>query len=265
MRAMSLRNFSGHAAFPGGKADSLDETPFQVARREASEEIGLPLDDKKLPPPFRIEHLCELPYNLAKTALAVRPCVAFLHSEESDEAHSASVEENMIPRLDAKEVAAVFSAPFHNFLRAEDEVREGISLPGKRSDWYSGAWNDWNNTRWRMHDFQVPITNQTVSKPKVRDGGQASIAEEPDMEESTRYRVWGMTARILVDAARIAYGEEPEFEYNTHIGDEEMIENLEKMGSMKEKVSGGPDLSRVDLVKASEKAKAEMRAADSKM
>lgn len=63
-----------------------------------------------------------------------------------------------------------------------------------------------------MHDFQVPVTNQTISKPKSRNGGQAAIAEELDKEELTRYRVWGMTARILVDAARIAYGEDPEFE-----------------------------------------------------
>jgi 8-oxo-dGTP pyrophosphatase MutT (NUDIX family) len=27
MRAASLRSFSGHAAFPGGKADDTDETP----------------------------------------------------------------------------------------------------------------------------------------------------------------------------------------------------------------------------------------------
>lgn len=27
MRAASLRNFSGHAALPGGKADSINETP----------------------------------------------------------------------------------------------------------------------------------------------------------------------------------------------------------------------------------------------
>lgn len=27
MRAASLRSYSGHAAFPGGKADSLEETP----------------------------------------------------------------------------------------------------------------------------------------------------------------------------------------------------------------------------------------------
>ncbi|RDW74020.1 hypothetical protein BP5796_07462 [Coleophoma crateriformis] len=269
MRAMSLRNFSGngtgHAAFPGGKADTLEETPFEIARREAFEEIGLPQDDKKLPPPFRVEHLCELPYNLARTALAVRPCVAFLHSDDTSGMKSASVEESMIPRLDAKEVAAVFSAPFHNFLRAEDEVRDNETVPGKRSDWYSGSWSDWNKTRWRMHDFQVPIVNQMVSKPKSRDGGQAAISEELDHEELTRYRVWGMTARILVDAARIAYGEDPEFEFNTHLGDERMIENLEKMGQMKEKKLGGPDLSRTDLEEASKKTAAELRKSDAKM
>ncbi|RDW67751.1 hypothetical protein BP6252_09147 [Coleophoma cylindrospora] len=255
----------GHAAFPGGKADTLEETPFEIARREAFEEIGLPQDDKKLPPPFRVEHLCELPYNLARTALAVRPCVAFLHSDDTSGMKSASVEESMIPRLDAKEVAAVFSAPFHNFLRAEDEVRENETVPGKRSDWYSGSWSDWNKTKWRMHDFQVPIVNQMVSKPKSRDGGQAAIAEELDHEELTRYRVWGMTARILVDAARIAYGEDPEFEFNTHLGDERMIENLEKMGQMKEKKPGGPDLSRTSLEEASKKTAAEMRKSDAKM
>jgi hypothetical protein len=121
----------------------------------------------------------------------------------------------MIPRLDAKEVAAVFSAPFHNFLKAEDEVREGDNPPGKRSDWYHGRWMQWHDGRWRMHNFFVPITNQRVSKPKVREGGQAAIAEQLDEEESeglTRYKVWGMTARMLVDAARVAYGEDPEFE-----------------------------------------------------
>jgi peroxisomal coenzyme A diphosphatase NUDT7 len=31
MRAASLRNFAGHAAFPGGKADTLQETPCTCA------------------------------------------------------------------------------------------------------------------------------------------------------------------------------------------------------------------------------------------
>ena len=66
-----------------------------------------------------------------------------------------------------------------------------------------------------MHNFYVPINNQNVTKPKVREGGQAAIAEQLDEAEDDgmmRYKVWGMTARMLVDAARLAYGEEPEFE-----------------------------------------------------
>jgi hypothetical protein len=48
------------------------------------------------------------------------------------------------------------------------------------------------------------------------------------------FRVFGMTARILVDAARVAYGEEPEFEHNSHHGDEEMIGRLLRVGRMSE-------------------------------
>ena len=43
-----------------------------------------------------------------------------------------------------------------------------------------------------------------------------------------------MTARILVDAARVAYGEEPDFEHNSHHGDEEMIGRLLKVGRLSE-------------------------------
>jgi hypothetical protein len=119
----------------------------------------------------------------------------------------------MIPKLDAREVAAVFTAPFHNFLKAEDEVREGDTNPGQRSDWYDGRWTDWHDARWRMHNFYVPINNQKVSKPKQRESGQAAVAEdEADDDGLERYKVWGMTARMLVDASRIAYGEDPEFE-----------------------------------------------------
>jgi coenzyme A diphosphatase NUDT7 len=138
--------------------------------------------------------------------------VAFLHSDDD----KVDVADRMIPRLDAKEVAAVFSAPFHNFLRDVDEVPEGARAPpGKPTDWYSGSWTEWHEGRWRMHHFYVPINNQVVTKPKTREGGQASIAETTEEEDEpglVRYKVWGMTARILVDAARVAYGEEPSFE-----------------------------------------------------
>jgi len=70
MRASTLKSYSGQAALPGGKAEP-GETAFEVARREASEEIGLPRRESALPSPFRVEHLCEMPTNLAKSKEAV--------------------------------------------------------------------------------------------------------------------------------------------------------------------------------------------------
>ncbi|TLS24308.1 hypothetical protein PpBr36_08617 [Pyricularia pennisetigena] len=227
MRSATLRSFSGQAAFPGGKADSVHESPYQIARREAWEEIGLPMDDSKLPAPFVIENLCHLPHSLARTGLVVRPCVAFLHPDPSkvDGAELPNVDDTLIPRLDAKEVAAVFSAPFHNFLKAQDESGGGATPPP--GQWYEGRWLDYNNYRWRVHYFHVPIDRQCVTRPKEREGGQAALAEPEESAPETRFTVWGMTGRILVDAARVAYGEEPEFEHNDEYGDEKMIQELE--------------------------------------
>lgn len=285
MRAASMRSFSGHAALPGGKADSVEETPYQIARREAWEEIGLPMDDNKLPPPFRIEHLCYLPMNLARTELVVRPCVAFLHADrQSDSSNSKdapTAEEALIPRLNAKEVAAVFSAPFHNFLRSNDEVTKGVDgSPVEKppsGKWYEGSWTNWHEEPWRMHFFYVPVNNQRVAKPGSRPKAAVEEGRSPNdnknainpeddedlpppaaalagEEESERYKVWGMTARILVDAATVAYGEEPEFEHNSHFGDERMIMGLDKLSMLGEKKKGSV-FTQEDLKKASEAAK----------
>ncbi|PSR77540.1 hypothetical protein BD289DRAFT_445146 [Coniella lustricola] len=259
MRAATLRSFSGHAAFPGGKADTLEETPYEIARREAWEEIGLPINDAKIPAPFRIEHLCYLPHSLAKTELAVRPCVALLHSgDDIDPRRSSSssssspsrptADESLIPRLDAKEVAAVFSGPLHNFLLSTDEIHpedsqtqngeKQITLPPGK--WYEGKWVEFKNVPWRAHYFYVPVTHQRVTKPKVREGGLAALEEEEEegedaAKDSGRYMVWGMTGRMLVDTARVAYAQEPEFEHNSHFGDEALIERLAGDGRLYEK------------------------------
>lgn len=273
--------------------------------------------------------------NLARTELVVRPCVALLHTNDPPvpvgdpstrtpssavaptPATSPTVEESLIPRLDAKEVAAVFSAPFHNFLKETDEVvavengeepdsshsgsgsgqrgRQQPPLPS--GSWYEGTWTNWNESRWRMHFFYVPVTDQTVVKPRpaaVQKGRpaagalseddasgktqaegdtskdvatetatttangegerkqeeEAKTVAEIEMEEPGRYKVWGMTARILVDAATVAYGEKPEFEHNRHFGDERMIEMLAKMGRMVEKKKPGSMLTGDDMQKA---------------
>lgn len=126
----------------------MEETPFQTARREAHEEIGLPELNRELPRPFTVEHLCELPSNLARTELVVRPCVALLHSYDATTGANEDPEVSLIPRLDAREVAAVFTAPFHNFLRSRDEAEHQIEGEDPE-EWYQGAWTEWHQSNWR--------------------------------------------------------------------------------------------------------------------
>lgn len=117
-----------------------------------------------------------------------------------------------------------------------------------------------------MHFFYVPVNNQRVVKPaKALTTGTCAASLPPNGSETTttpetpennnnetRYKVWGMTARILVDAATIAYGHPPEFEHNNHFGDEEMIEALAKIGRLGEKKRPGSTLTAEDVKRAKE-------------
>jgi hypothetical protein len=251
------------------------------------------MSDHKLPAGYEVEHLTELPTNLAMTELGVRPCVAYLKTPApSSRNQNPDAARDLLPKLDAKEVAAVFTAPFFNFLREQDldeETRK--TVPG---DWYKGSWHSWHETAWRMHQFFVPVTPSTVflanqKSPPTRPAGErppettgASMPSTPaeskalpgkpsqstlqpplprsfysiagDALQQPRYRVFGMTARILVDCARVAYGEEPEYEHNSHFGDEEMIDRLIKIGRLDAKKRDGETLTR-DVMMEAAKAK----------
>lgn len=193
------------------------------------------MNDLQMPKPFRIEPICFLPPSLARTHLVVTPCVAFLHADKPDADSAAPlVDESLIPRLDAREVAAVFSAPFYNFLKAGDlPPRPGQELPP--GSWYEGAWTLWKDMPWRVHNFFVPVNNQRVAKPR-RASLQGNLGEalEEQEEQEGRFKVWGMTGRLLVDAARIAYGEKPEMEHNETYGDYDIILRAEEEGVFKE-------------------------------
>lgn len=58
-------------------------------------------------------------------------------------------------------------------------------------------------------------------------------------------------ARIMVDAARVAYGEEPEFEHNSHHGDEDLIGRLLRMGRLSEVRKKGEVLTKEVIREAS--------------
>jgi hypothetical protein len=61
-----------------------------------------------------------------------------------------------------------------------------------------------------------------------------------------RNRVFGLTARILVDAARVAYAEEPEIEHSRHMGDEDLIVAVRERGVLDD-ISKLADTQRVPL------------------
>jgi hypothetical protein len=214
------------------------------------------------------------------TELGVRPCVAWLKTSNP----SSDIAKELLPKLDAREVAAVFTAPFEQFLKQKDDV-------DAEGEWYRGAWHSWYHEPWRMHMFHVPVTPKTVfrssetentgldaetapcspaSKAPVlladraaqaygttsasQDTQQASkqSLKHRDALDMPRYRVFGMTARILVDAARVAYGREPEFQHNSHFGDEDMIVRLMKMGRLQPKKEKGEILTRDVMLAAAE-------------
>lgn len=254
MRAATLRSFPNQAALPGGKADSVDECAYETARREAYEEIGLPARDDAVPRPFRIQRLCYLEHHLARTHVVVRPCVALLDVEEGEEGGriSGAGGDALMPSLDANEVSAVFSASFEHFLFSSPTLHAdaAATTPGH---WYDGTWgvHGGGGARWRVHNFHVPVDRQQVAVAgahptnsmdattttttttmlgvgpdfdakgeAVDDDERAAVAE---VRQQVRYKVWGMTAHVLVDAARVAYGRDPEQEHDPDFGHEGAI------------------------------------------
>ncbi|KAG0636479.1 NUDIX hydrolase domain-like protein [Tuber brumale] len=224
VRSASLRTFAGQVALPGGRADHPDETSVQTARREAYEEVGLPLDSHPFPSQFSVEHLTELPTFQAGTNIGVRPCVAYMR--DITKGQTADVDDSLMPKLDPHEVASVFTVPLERFLMNGydgDGAMQGLDgIP-----WYSGNWFSWGGRKWKNHEFQAPVWNGA---------------------KLLRYKVWGMTARVLVDAARIAYGRDPDFASPKSIGDEDFIASSFAAEEMDEGVrSGGSGKGRENL------------------
>jgi 8-oxo-dGTP pyrophosphatase MutT (NUDIX family) len=250
LRASNMSSYAGQVSLPGGKADFLDEQPFETARREAAEEIGLPRNAKNIPSPFEVEHLCELPTHLALTELGVKPCVALLHSGTTDA--SPVAEETLIPRLNTNEVEAIFSAPFEKFLckslgPAASAEPEHAPPNGNRKAWYRGVWRDWNDSNWRMHDFYLPR-----AKGGAAYKGRSFAGSGGDDEY---FRIFGLTASILVNAARMAYGRNPEFPCLEGTGEEEMIARMLQRGRLPETRSKGGRITKQDLRDSGQKEK----------
>ncbi|KAI0089363.1 NUDIX hydrolase domain-like protein [Irpex rosettiformis] len=127
-RSSNLRSYAGDTSLPGGKREPNDRTIEWTARREAFEEIGLPLDKRKVP------LLCLLEPFLAGSNLIVTPVVVLV------------LDNTIRPILNEAEVSLLFSHPLAALLKTEtpstdpamlefeyythNDLKEWIGLPG---------------------------------------------------------------------------------------------------------------------------------------
>lgn len=97
-RAMHLRLHPGEIAFPGGKREPEDVTPWDTALREAMEEVGL--ERHQVTP---LGHLAPM---VTRSGFAVHPCIA-------------TVPSGLELTIDPGEFDSVFSPPLKAFADAQ--------------------------------------------------------------------------------------------------------------------------------------------------
>ncbi|GAA4899249.1 CoA pyrophosphatase [Ferrimonas pelagia] len=104
-RTADMPTHAGQIAFPGGKVDRGDASPFETAVRESWEEIGLPRNV--------IEHVGELAPFHTISRFRVWPQIAFINAPFE-------------PILSEREVARLFRAPLQDFLDPQQRWRVPI-------------------------------------------------------------------------------------------------------------------------------------------
>ncbi len=107
-RVDGLPEHGGQVSFPGGRADSEDESPLQTALREAEEEIGLA--------PIAVRILGQMPPQLTITNYLVTPFVG-------------AVPWPYPWRIATQEVSRIFTIPLEWLSRKENYQREWRALP----------------------------------------------------------------------------------------------------------------------------------------
>ncbi|MBY6185334.1 CoA pyrophosphatase [Marinobacter hydrocarbonoclasticus] len=114
-RTSQMPTHAGQIAFPGGKMDAGDATPWDTALRESWEEIGLP--------PEHVHRVGELPVFHTISRFRVFPQVALI-TRPFD------------PILSEREVARLFRAPLADFLTPDERWK----LPVRRPNGIQGVY-----------------------------------------------------------------------------------------------------------------------------
>lgn len=267
-RSSKLRTFPGHISLPGGKADTGLELPWQVSRREMSEEIGLSEDNDYLMKNygFTIEHVNELPCYLLRTMSSVKPCVGFMKFKENGR-NKQELLENLKLRVNPGESSSIFSCPLRDFLypAADEPAAEALERTHYLIKWAGIPWNLRSYTFPQLKTLEVswllefkdisgsedecsideeaklvqtppvtPINGQSLKNNKKDLSSWGQLGSRLDEETKVKiYDVWGLTANILHDLAEIVYLGHSVM--GRELGEEELIYSLWKNGQLQGK------------------------------
>lgn len=226
-RSKGLRSFSGHVSLPGGKADSDQETFEEVARREAEEEIGLPQDAKVLHEQFgmKIDRIStQMPCYLSQTFLSVKPLVCFLHNETADSETPLDAS-RFFGKLNPGETSSIFSVPLNDMVSHLVPDRQGYKPEYTRRREHMPRWG---GLRWPIRHYYYPVNNLN-DVAWLNDIEDTSSADELPENPASR-DLWGLTAKILYDLARIANDMVSNRDMEWDIGHEELIYGLHEFG-----------------------------------
>lgn len=172
VRSVKLRTNAGDVAFPGGKQDPEDIDLVATAKREAMEEVRLR--------PSETQVLTVLGPALSRHLLVVTPVVVFCPNMTTSDLSS------LYPN--PGEVEAIFTAPLETFLNPRSGDHHSFDMA-------------WLHSNHRVHRFERCGTHNYLL-------GEASEG----LEARSGWPVYGMTAGMLIEVARIAYQREPDYE-----------------------------------------------------
>ncbi|OCF77062.1 hypothetical protein I204_02771 [Kwoniella mangroviensis CBS 8886] len=176
-RAKTMRRHPSQTALPGGKVDPEDPDVIHTARREAFEEVGLPLDHPNIHHLTILEPVMTiLPLNShMKNHIVVTPVVCFISSP--------SILNDLIPNPD--EVDAIFTHPLRGCLTGILDGTDSEGLVEVGGEWWPHeeeyhSTNDRIGTtgEYRMHRFRT--TNSPIK---------------------------GLTSDVLIHTSTIAYAQ----------------------------------------------------------
>ncbi|CAM3316408.1 NUDIX domain-containing protein [Brevibacillus invocatus] len=129
-RASTMRRQADEICFPGGRKEEDDESNWATARRETSEELGLPME--------QIEYIGALDILLGPGSSCVYPFVGYLKQIEGMKPNPDEVGEVFIIPLDTFRSMQPARHRVTMFMEAEKDFPFHLIPGGRRSPWRTG-------------------------------------------------------------------------------------------------------------------------------